>query len=235
MILCIVCVVYQYRKKQLKKDPNYVLPIPHSRSGSRTTLKGPMSDMSDAGDDGSIKKVRNYDATYNTHEPLNNKPAVDFDPSKKMDLDEDDITSSEGTSSIDVIAKDFEYVNMVNNSGSGVTDQRQLGRRSQRLASDYKPIEEEEFPPAPIESPQPYANGTYSPTFSNLDRSSYASDPNQSPIQKSPIGVRVLPMMSQQPQPQSSQARYYGEPSRSPQLTQNIGLPRVEDSRSTAV
>lgn len=234
MILCLVCVVYQYRKKQLKKDPNYVLPIPHSRSGSRTTLKGPISDMSDAGDDMSIKKTRNYDATYNTHEPLNNKPAVDFDPTKKMDLDEDDITSSEGTSSIDVIAKDFEYVNMVN-SGSGVNDQRQLGRRSQRLASDYKPIEEEDsYPPIPIESPQPYSNGTYSPTFSNLDRSSYASDPNQSPLQKSPIGIR-LPQPPQQPQPQSSQARFYGEPNRSPPLTQNVGLPRVEDSRSTAV
>lgn len=235
MILCIVCVLYQYRKKQLKKDPNYVLPIPHSRSGSRTTLKG-MSDMSDAGDDGSIKKVRNYDATYNTHEPLRNKPPVDFDTSKKMDLDEDDITSSEGTSSIDVIAKDIEYVPM---SGSGMQDQRQMGRRSQRLASDNRPIEEEDsqFPPAPIESPQPYANGsTYSPTFSNLDRSSYASDPNQSPFQKSPFNaIRVLPMNQQQPQPQTSQARFFGGPSVSPPLTQNVGLPRVEDSRSTAV
>lgn len=235
MILCIVCVVYQYRKKQLRKDPNYVLPIPHSRSGSRTTLKG-MSDMSDAGDDGSIKKTRNYDATYNTHEPLRNKPPVDFDTSKKMDLDEDDITSSEGTSSLDVIAKDIEYVPM---SGSGVQDQRQLGRRSQRLASDYKPIEEEDsqYPPAPIESPQPYANGsTYSPTFSNLERSSFASDPNQSPLQKSPINaIRVLPM-SQQPQPQTSQSRFFGGPRvASPPLTQNVGLPQVEDSRSTAV
>lgn len=233
MILCLVCVVYQYRKKQLKKDPNYVLPIPHSRSGSRTTLKG-MSDMSDVGDDGSIKKVRNYDATYNTHEPLRGKPAVEFDPSKKMDLDEDDITSSEGTGSIDVIAKDIDYVPM---SGSGPQD-RQLGRRSQRLASDYKPIEEEDsqFPPAPIESPQPYANGTYSPTFSNLDRSSYASDPNQSPIQKSPVNaIRVLPMNSQQPQPQTSQGRFFGGPSVSPPLTQNVGLPKIEDSRSTAV
>lgn len=189
--------------------------------------------MSDNGDDGSIKKVRNYDASYNTHEPLRNKPAVDFDPSKKMDLDEDDITSSEGTGSVDVIAKDIEYVFM---SGSGVQDQRQLGRRSQRLNSDYKPIEEEDnqFPPAPIDSPQPYANGsTYSPTFSNLDRSSYASDPNQSPFQKSPVNaIRVLP---QQPQPQSSQGRFFGGPSVSPPLSQNVGLPRVEDSRSTAV
>lgn len=236
MILCLVCVVYQYRKKQLKKDPNYALPIPHSRSGSRTTLKG-MSDMSDAGDDMSIKKTRNYDASYNTHEPLTNKPAIDFDPSKKMDLDEDDITSSEGTGSFDAIAKDFEYVNMVNHSGSGPQDQRQMGRRSQRLASDYKPIEEEDnYPPAPIESPQPYSNGTYSPTFSNLERSSFASDPNQSPLQKSPIGgVRLPPLNQQQPQPQTSQARFYGEPIRSPPLTQNVGLPQVEDSRSTAV
>ncbi len=234
MILCIVCVVYQYRKKQLKKDPNYVLPIPHSRSGSRTTLKG-MSDMSDTGDDGSIKKVRNYDATYNTHEPLENKPNSDFDPSKKMDLDEDDITSSEGTNSIDVIAKDIEYVPM---AGSGVTDQRQLGRRSQRLASDYKPIEEEDsqYPPAPVESPQPYSNGMYSPTFSNLDRSSYASDPTRSPIQNNPGPIRVLPMNQPPQQPQNQQQRFFGGPSVSPPPpTQTVGLPRVEDSRSTAV
>lgn len=239
MIMCIVCVVYQYRKKQLKKDPNYVLPFPHSRSGSRTTLKNMHSDASDM-DDSSIKKVRRYDASYDTHEPLKDKPAVDFDPSKKMDLDEDDITSSEGSSFRDIKAKDFEYVNM---SGSG-QDQRQLGRRSQRLASDYKPIEEEDsqYPPPPIESPQPY-NGTYSPTFSNLDRSSFLSDPNQSPP---PTGaIRVLPLnQQQQQQPQQPQqqqqppssSRFFGGPSRaapSPPLTQNVGLPT--DSRSTEV
>jgi hypothetical protein len=238
MILCIVCVVYQYRKKQLKKDPNYALPFPHSRSGSRTTLKGINSDASDIGDDTSIKKVRNYDATYNTHEPLAHKPAVDFDSSKKMDLDEDDITSSEGSSFRDVIAKDFHYVDN-NFSGSGPAaqqEQRQMGRRSQRLASDYKPIEEEDsqYLPPPVESPQLY-NGTYSPTFSNLDRSSYASDPNQSPIG----AYRVLPLnqqSSQQTQPPRQQ--FFGEPSKSisPQpITQNVGLPRAADSRSTEV
>lgn len=246
MILCIVCVLYQYRKKQLKKDPNYVLPFPHSRSGSRTTLKGINSDTSDAGDDSSIKKVRTYDASYNTHEPLKNKPNVDFDPSKKMDLDEDDITSSEGSSFRDVKAKDFEYINTgSSSSGSTAQDQRQMGRRSQRLASDYKAIEEEDsqYPPPPIESPQPY-NGAYSPTFSNLDRSSYASTQNQSPTQKSPVGaIRVFPQSQQQPpqqfqqQPQSS--RFFGEPSNNPAspppLTQNVGLPRVADSRSTEV
>lgn len=236
MILCIVCVVYQFRKKQIKKDPNYVLPFPHSRSGSRTTLKGINSDTSDAGDDSSIKKVRNYDASYNTHEPLKNKPAVDFDPAKKMDLDEDDITSSEGSSFRDVIAKDFEFVA---SSGSGPAQDRQLGRRSQRLASDYRPIEEEEsqYPPPPVESPQPY-NGTYSPTFSNLDRSSFASDPNQSPAPKSPVGaIRVLPL-NQQQQQQPSRSRFFGEPSNAsspPPLTQNVGLPRPADSRSTEV
>lgn len=250
MILCIVCVVYQYRKKELKKDPNYHLPIPHSRSGSRTTLKGMNSDGSDV-DDNSIKKVRNYDASYNTHEPLKNKPPVDFDSSKKMDLDEDDITSSEGSSFRDVIAKDFEYVKNMASPGSA-PNERQMGRRSQRLASDYKPIEEEDsqYPPPPVDSPQPY-NGTYSPTFSNLDRSSYASDPSQSPTTKSPVGaIRVLPY-NQQPQSpppgairvlpfnqQQQPARFYGEPSNNaspPPLTQNVGLPRPADSRSTEV
>lgn len=232
--MCIVCVVYQYRKKQLEKDPNYVLPFPHSRSGSRTTLKNMNSDASDNGDDNSIRKVRRYDASYDTHEPLKNKPSVDFDPAKKMDLDEDDITSSEGSSFRDVKAKDFEYLNV---AGSAGQDQRQTGRRSQRLASDYKPIEEEEnsqYPPPPIESPQPYS-GTYSPTFSNLDRASYLSDPNQSPT---PAGaIRVFPQSPpQQPQPQQpSNARFYGGPSVSPPLSQNVGLPRPADGRSTEV
>lgn len=96
MIMCIVCVVYQYRKKQLEKDPNYTLPIPHSRSGSRTTLKNMRSDESEA-DDHSIAKVRRYDGSYETHEPLKDKPDVNFE-AKKMDLDEEDFTSSEGSS-----------------------------------------------------------------------------------------------------------------------------------------
>lgn len=235
MIMCIVCVVYQYRKKQIQKDPNYALPFPHSRSGSRTTLKHINSDASE-GDDTSIRKVRRYDASYDTHEPLKDKPAVEFDNTKKMDLDEDDITSSEGSSIRDILAKDFEYVNMAGSSGQD----RQMGRRSQRLASDYKPIEEEDsqYPPPPIDSPQPY-NGAYSPTFSNLDRSSFLSDPNQSPP---PTGaIRVLPL-SQQQQPQQQQpsnnSRFFGEPSRSPPLTQNVGLPqsgRTADGRSTEV
>lgn len=240
MILCIVCVVYQYRKKQLKKDPNYVLPFPHSHSGSKSTLKGINSDVSDAGDDSSIKKVRSYDATYNTHEPLKNKPPVDFDSSKKMDLDEDDITSSEGSSFRDVIAKDFEFVNMASSGSGPGQDQRQMGRRSQRLASDYKPIEEEDsqYPPPPVDSPQLY-NSTYSPTFSNLDRSSFASDPSQSPTAKSPVGaIRVLPLSQQQQNQQPDRSRFFGEPSHAsspPPLTQNVGLPRVADSRSTEV
>jgi hypothetical protein len=166
---------------------------------------------------------------------LKNKPSVDFDPAKKMDLDEDDITSSEGSSFRDVKAKDFDYLNM---AGSAGQDQRQQGRRSQRLASDYKPIEEEDsrYPPPPIDSPQPYG-GTYSPTFSNLDRTSYLSDPNQSPT---PAGaIRVFPQSQpQQPQPQQpSGSRFYGGPSVSPPppLTQNVGLPRPADGRSTEV
>lgn len=194
------------------------------------------SDASEMGDDNSIKKVRRYDATYDTHEPLKDKPAVEFDSSKKMDLDEDDITSSEGSSFRDIKAKDFEYLNV---AGSA-QDQRQLGRRSQRLASDYKPIEEEDskYPPPPIDSPQPY-NGTYSPTFSNLDRNSFLSDPNQSPT---PGAIRVFPIsqQQQQQQPQVQQqapanSRFYGGPSRSPPLTQNIGLPPPTDKRSTEV
>lgn len=196
-------------------------------------MKNPTSEGSDIDDDASIRKVRRYDASYDTHEPLKNKPAVDFDPSKKMDLDEDDITSSEGSSFRDVKAKDFEYLNM---AGSAAQD-RQMGRRSERLPSEYKAIDENdsEYPPPPIESPQPYS-GTYSPSFSNLDRTSYLSDPNQSP---QPTGaIRVLPLNQQQQAQQQQPAnnsRFYGEPSRSPLLTQNVGLPRPADGRSTEV
>ena len=237
LLMCIVCGVYCFRKKQLKKDPGYQLPMPsRSRSASRTTLKNINSDTSEM-DDNSIKKVRRYDGSYDTHEPLKNKPNVDFG-TKKMDLDEDDISSSEGSAFNDYKAKDIQYINMM--TGSGADTQRQLGRRSQRLPSDFKAIEEADssYPPPPIDSPQPYSpNSAYSPTFSNIDRNnSFLSDPSMSPTPKSPPmgAIRVLPLNQQQQQQQQQQnnSRYYGGPS-SP-LTQNVGLPQ-SDGRSTEV
>lgn len=239
MIMCIVCVVYQYRKKQLEKDPNYHLPIPHSRSGSRTTLKNLHSDPSEA-DDHSIAKVRRYDGSYETHEPLKNKPDVNFD-GKKLDLDEEDFTSSEGSSyrNDDVKAKDIDYRNLM--AGSAQDPQRQTGRRTQRMDSDYKPIEEEgsgRFPPPPVESPQPY-NGTYSPTFSFNSNMSPASPTPAGAIRVFPLNAAPKPPQQQQQQPQTS--RFYDDqlspvsPASpvSPNLSQNVGLP--QDGRSTQV
>lgn len=207
-----------------------------SRSGSRSTLnKHPLSSDNSELDDNSIKKTRNYDGTYDTHEPLKNKPDIQFEP-KKMDLDEDDITSSEGSEFKDRKANDIEY-------RPGDPQNRQLGRRSQRLGSDYKPIDEEEnsinYPPPPNDSPSPYSPGSaYSPTFSGLDRDSFENQP--SPTPKFPTGgIRVMPAsQQQQPQRQAPGAPQNARPyiaSTSPtNLTQNVGLPQI-DSRSTEV
>jgi hypothetical protein len=237
--MCIICGVYCFRKKKLKDDPDYKMPIPMmaSRSGSRSTLnKHPLSSDNSEMDDNSIKRPKRYDGSYDTHEPLKNKPDVQFEP-KKMDLDEDDITSSEGNSSIDRKANDIEY-----RSGDP-NQQRQMGRRSQRLGSDYKPIDEEEnsinYPPPPNDSPSPYSP-SFSPTFSGLDRDSFENQ-QPSPTPKTPPGgIRVMPStQQQQPQRQAPSAPFNARPyistgSVSPPLTQNVGLPRM-DSKSTEV
>lgn len=238
LLMCIICGVYCFRKKKLKDDPAYKMPIPMiaSRSGSRSTLnKHPLSSDNSELDDNSIKKTRNYDGSYDTHEPLKNKPDIQFEP-KKMDLDEDDITSSEGSEFKDRKANDIEY-------RPGDPQNRQMGRRSQRLGSDYKPIDEEEnsinYPPPPNDSPSPYSPGSaYSPTFSGLDRDSFENQP--SPTPKFPTGgIRVMPAtQQQQPQRQAPVAPQNARPyigSTSPtNLTQNVGLPQI-DSRSTEV
>lgn len=219
--MCLVCGVYCFRKRQLKEDPNWRMPLPHSRSGSRTTLKNLNSDMgSEMDDDNSIKKTGRYDGTYRTNEPLAGKPNIEFLP-KKMDLEDEDVTSSEGGGSEynkDKIARDIEYTNF--------TDDRpkQLGRRQQRQG-DYTPIEEEEnlnYPPPPLDSPtQPYSPGTYSPTFSGLDRDrdSFMTDTLS---QRPNNAIRVLPQ---------STDSYYGGPSGStPQYDRDIGLPVVNNN-----
>lgn len=220
ILLFLTCVVYCWRKKHLKEDPDWKMPIP-SRSGSRSTLRNIGSDA----DDDTIKKVRNYDGTYKTHEPLNGKPVIEFPP-KKMDLDEDDmdVTSSEGGSEYkDKVAKDFEYRNSQPND-----EGRVLGRRAERQQA----IQEEEdmdFTQQPSSSHAPlgYNNQqTYSPTYSQNDRDSFMTDPSQSP-----------PVMRQQQQrpPQL----FFGSPVSPPPLAQTVGVPTAsptnDASRSTQV
>ena len=144
-----------------------------------------------------------------------------------MDLDEDDITSSEGNKLIiSLIRKTFVTFKII--LGYSEQQQRQLGRRSQRLASDGKAIEEEDddgsYPPPP-DTPHAYSpTGAYSPTFSGIDRTSYGTNPPLSPNSSfSPNRPNT-----------SNNARFYGEPSTSPPPTQTVGLP-VKDGRSTEV
>ena len=201
--MCIVCGVYCYRKKQLKQDPEWKMPIP-SRSNSRATLRNLNSDTSDTN---TIEKTRNYDGSYDTHEPLKGKPDIQFEP-KKMDLDEEDITSSEGGEYNNKISNEFEYKNMAGN-------QKQIGRRGQ-MPQDNGLLDNDGYPPPPVaESP---ISSTYSPTFSGADRNSF---PKQLPG-----SARVLPT-------NNSRNAFFG-PSPQPPLQQNVGLPRM-DSHSTEV
>lgn len=224
LIMCIVCGVYCFRKRKLKEDPDWRMPIP-SRSGSRTTLRNLASDGSEY-DDHTIKKVRRYDATYNTHEPLAGKPDIQFEP-KKMDLDEEDITSSEGGEYRDKVVNDFQYKNMA--------DQKQLGRR--RLTSGPEDdvgagpsmFSGDTYPPPPlIESPT-QAYGAYSPTFSGIDRnSSFATEDNSPVNQRRPGGF-------EQQLPSTTGTFFSGGEQPNQPLNQNVGLPQRMDSRSTEV
>ncbi|XP_061508064.1 protein mesh isoform X1 [Anopheles gambiae] len=247
LLLCIVCGVYCLRKRKRKEDPDWRLPLP-SRSGSRATLrKGDDSEF----DDTTIKKTLRYDATYRTNEPLEGKPNIQFEP-KKMDLDEEDITSSEGGEYSARVARDIEYKNLA--------DHKQLGRRSQRgvgglqQAGLFSGEEEEDdddpkgYPPPPPpmsqqqqqqqqqqqrsmqpESPtQTY--GAYSPTFSDIDQvSSFATEDNSPLNQRRPQNGNMSPM------PNTSRSYYTGEQGQTQPLVQNVGLPNRMDSRSTEV
>lgn len=219
ILLFLTCVVYCWRKKHLKEDPDWKMPIP-SRSGSRSTLRNLGSDA----DDDTIKKVRNYDGTYKTHEPLNGKPVIEFPP-KKLDLDEDDldVTSSEGGSEYkDKVAKDFEY----RQQAAGQNDDgRVLGRRAERQQAIQE--EDMDFTQQPTSSNAPlgYARqAPYSPTYSQNDRDSFMTD-SQSP-----------PVLRQQQQPPQL---YYASASPPPLLGQSVGLPTAsptnDASRSTQV
>lgn len=219
ILLFLTCIVYWWRKKHIQEDPNWKMPIP-SRSASRSTLRNLGSER----DDNTIEKVRNYDGSYKTHEPLENRPAVDFQD-KKLDLDEEDILSSEdGSEYKDKVAKDFEY--RTQDGGQS----RQLGRRAQRQAA----IQEEDDPqntyqPAsPVDSPPPQVNYSSYPSTSygaSPGGLNYATSPEQSPPQ-----IRNLVITN-------PSGTFYRSAPTSPPLSQNVGLPSspTNDSRSTQV
>lgn len=194
------------------------MPIP-SRSASRSTLRNLGSER----DDNTIEKVRNYDGTYNTREPLKNRPNEDFQ-NKKLDLDEEDVTSSEGGSMYrDKVAKDFEYRSQ---DGAGSTTPRQMGRRAQRQSAiqeeDDNPQNNTYLAASPVDSPPPPQ-----PNFTTYPSASYDNEvisPEQSPPQ-----IRNLVITN------PSGSYYRGAPT-SPPLSQSVGLPSpTGDGRSTQV
>jgi hypothetical protein len=224
ILMCIVCGVYCYRKKQMEEDPNWKMPIPHSRSGSRATLRHLNSDGSEMDGDEPLKKSRSYDKVYRTNEPLEGKPMTEF-PDKKWDLDDEDVTSSEGSEFRDSkIASDIEYINKTGEKPS------QQGRRSMKLPSSYQPIEEERGSYPPPISP---LSGSYSPTYSGLDRNSFENQTNQP--NRTPGGIRVLPLPGTSTQIENSPT-FYSSPA-SPPPSQDVGLPRsnANNTRSTEV
>lgn len=189
------------------------MPIP-SRSGSRSTLRNLGSER----DDNTIEKVRNYDGSYKTNEPLENRPAVDFQD-KKLDLDEEDITSSEaGSEYKDKVAKDFEY------RGQD-SQQRQLGRRAQRESAIQEEDDQNNTYQAasPVDSPPPQ------PAFSTYPTTSYANNYTISPEQ-SPPQIRNLVITN-------PSGTFYRTAPTSPPITQNVGLPSspTNEGRSTQV
>lgn len=209
ILLFITCVIYCWRKKNIKEDPNWKMPIP-SRSASRSTLRNLGSER----DDNTIKKVRNYDGSYKTNEPLENRTPVEFQ-NKKLDLDDEDVTSSEGDSIYkDKAAKDFEY-------------RGQDGQQRQTAIQEEDDPQNTYLPASPVDSsPPPQPNYTTYPSTSNAG-SNYAASPEMSPPQ-----IRNLTITN------PSGTTYYRTAPTSPPLSQNIGLPSSPTSdqgRSTQV
>uniref|UniRef100_A0A7G3B5Y1 Uncharacterized protein n=1 Tax=Lutzomyia longipalpis TaxID=7200 RepID=A0A7G3B5Y1_LUTLO len=234
LLMCIVCGVYCYRKKALKEDPNWKMPLP-SRSGSRATLRNLNSDGSDMDGTDTLKKSRSYDKVYRTHEPLEGKPNIEF-PDKKWDLDDEDVTSSEGSELKDTKrAKDIQYIS---NTGDRP---RQLGRRNMHPGGDDD-INTQSFPPPPIESPDPISP-SYSPTYSGLDRNSSFMNDQQPPPQSSATrqaprppsnAVRVLPGPGPSSPSPPDQFLTFSGPSSPQPPPQDVGLPRV-NAKATEV
>lgn len=231
LLMCVVCGVYCYRKKALKDDPDFKLPIGNrSRSNSHSaSMRHLNSDGSEM--DGTLKKSRSYDRVYRTNEPLANKPNVEF-PEKKWDLDDGDgdVTSSEGTSSrvgsSSRVATDIQYIP----SYAGVPEKqqppRQIGRRQMAMDSNMEDEQEMQtfgrgnggpmeggYPPPPIDSPSPQS---YSPQSSGLDRNSFMTQPGNSGQQQ---------QQQQQYRPPSGAVRVMPGPAYTPQTSNNTNNP----------
>lgn len=161
-MLIIICCVYRYRQRQLQEDPDWKPSLPRSRQNSKVNLysSSKHAELDDEDSDATtdtLKKPKMYDGSYNTHEPLANKPNNIF-PAKKFDLDDEDFSSSEGSEfkSPTKLAKDIQY--FTPNNLAGDLKPKQLGRRSLRSSQDL--INEQ-----PEDEHDTHAQ-MYSPTFS---------------------------------------------------------------------
>ncbi|XP_036324062.1 protein mesh isoform X2 [Rhagoletis pomonella] len=252
LMVCIVCGIYRFRQKQLKEDPAWQMTIPRSRASSRSNLRqlsGP-DDDSDTDATGTLKKSRSYDKVYRTNEPLPGKPRIDF-PAKKWDLDDEDVTSSEGDK-----PRQMGRRSLRDNSGTDHDQHDEDGTAIDEPAQGQEHEEQGQAhdttdaayhqPPSPETDdernmPQHSVNlqRQYSPTFSGADsrNSSINYQPNAA-LQNRFGGVPVLPNNTQffNRPPSNIPAGVTGIPLRqahngAPQtttavpLTQDTGLP----------
>lgn len=143
-----VCIIF-FRRRAAKHDHVFDF-APRSRSNSRANLRASMSNLAakpqykdtrefdsdfdqvdtdlSSGNGGTLRKMRQYDDVYRTHEPLKGKPEIEF-PEKKLDLSEDEVMSSGSNDN-----RDFN-TNPTNKFTYG-EPAHQLGRSRQKLTKD---------------------------------------------------------------------------------------------------
>uniref|UniRef100_T1PEZ0 AMOP domain protein n=1 Tax=Musca domestica TaxID=7370 RepID=T1PEZ0_MUSDO len=250
LMLCIVCGVYRFRQKQLKEDPQWQMTLPRSRASSRTNLRALNANGdydSDTDATGTLKKSRSYDKVYRTNEPLPGKPRIDF-PAKKWDLDDGDVTSSEGEKPKQMGRRSLR--------GISGTDQDQLPEHEdhdehaaagvaghpdehddvgvQHPAGYHQPpspeADDHDEHGLPLHQAMHPAGGTqaqYSPTFSGAD-SSFSGEsyhPNNPP-QTRYGGVQVLP---------NTNSQYFNRPPSSMPVTGGQAVPAATPVRPAPI
>uniref|UniRef100_T1PHE4 AMOP domain protein n=1 Tax=Musca domestica TaxID=7370 RepID=T1PHE4_MUSDO len=227
LMLCIVCGVYRFRQKQLKEDPQWQMTLPRSRASSRTNLRALNANGdydSDTDATGTLKKT------------------------KKWDLDDGDVTSSEGEKPKQMGRRSLR--------GISGTDQDQLPEHEdhdehaaagvaghpdehddvgvQHPAGYHQPpspeADDHDEHGLPLHQAMHPAGGTqaqYSPTFSGAD-SSFSGEsyhPNNPP-QTRYGGVQVLP---------NTNSQYFNRPPSSMPVTGGQAVPAATPVRPAPI
>lgn len=141
---------------------------PPPQDGDSSGLGYTDSNKSDSGksDKSNPKKLRKYDKTYRTNEPIPNAPDVEF-PEKLWDLSEEDLlsltspsdTESNRDSTLTRPAKDIEYI----------SKPRQTGRHALASDSGYSTKDGSEDPYGrKYEGQYSPISSHYSPTYSEI-------------------------------------------------------------------